>query len=131
MSLDYAMTIEGSKAIERLDNAKEIKDPTLQIMAIKKLADDMERSLKTYITPNDIIVMRNSNAPHEDDYHNYQRTVVYLEESRRKEIFYIRIGEESISMTRMEYDTLEADAFFKYWNYSNLIKKLKEISKYY
>lgn len=131
MSFDYAMTLEGSKAIERLNDALEINDPTLQAVAVKKLANDMEESLKTYITPNEIVTMRYSNTPHEDDYYNYQRTVVYLEESRRKETFYIRMGEESISMTRTEYDTLEADAFLKYWNYSNLLKKLKELSRMY
>lgn len=131
MSLDFAMTLDGGKAVERFEYAMKLQDPALQAVAIKKLATDMENNLKTLITTDDIVAMRNSNAPHSDDYYNYQRTVVYLEESRREEIFYIRLGEESISMTRLEYDRLEAQAFLKYWNYRDLMKKLKEISKMY
>lgn len=128
MSLNYAMTTYQSEASKRLGHIIELQDAAFQTTAIKKLAKDMEKNLEESITVTDIVAMRNSNAPHKDNYYNYQRTIVYLEESQREETFYIRLGEESISMTHLEYDRLEADTFLKYWNYRDLMKKLKELS---
>lgn len=129
MSMDFALTLDSRRAIDRLNLALELKDPTNQMIAIRKLASDMESNLKDLVKIEDIEAMRNSNERHEDDYYNYQRTTVYLKESEREEIFYIRLGEESISMTHLDYLRLEAQAFLKYRQYRDLMRKLKEASK--
>ena len=129
MSMNYALTLDSKKAIDRFNLALELKDPTNQMIAIRKLASDMESNLKDLVKIEDIEAMRNSNERHEDDYYNYQRTTVYLKESEREEIFYIRLGEESISMTHLDYLRLEAQAFLKYRQYRDLMRKLKEASK--
>lgn len=129
MSMDFALTLDSKRAIDRLNLALELKDPTNQMIAIRKLASDMESNLKDLVKIEDVEAMRNSNERHEDDYYNYQRTTVYLKESEREEIFYIRLGEESISKTHLDYLRLEAQAFLKYRQYRDLMRKLKEASK--
>lgn len=129
MSLDFALTLDSKKAIERFNSALELKDPTNQMIAIRKLASDMESNLKDLVKIEEVEAMRKSNERHEDDYYNYQRTTVYLKESEREEIFYIRLGEESISMTHLDYLRLESQVFLKYWQYRDLMRSLKEASK--
>lgn len=126
MSLDYTMTVNISKAGRKLDTILELA-PDLQLVALKKLVETMKKELDELIKIEDIVAMRNSNAPHKDDYYNYQRTKIYLKKSQREETFYIRLGEETISRTQVEYNNLESEAFLKYWQYRDMYIKLKNI----
>ena len=124
------MTVDHAKAAKKLNTITELA-PDLQPVALKKLVETMEKNLNSLVKIEDIVAMRDSNAPHEDDYYNYQRTKVYLKKSQREEVFYIRLGEESISRTQAEYNSLEASAFLKYWQYRDLYKELKRILHMY
>ena len=126
LSLNFAMTLDTQKAHERIDAILKV-DPTFQEIALRKLIDDMENNLSELITPAAITSMRKSNAPHQDDYYNYQRTVVFLKESQCEVIFYIKLGENSISMTGDEYIRREAEAIQRYQSYCELLKDLKDI----
>lgn len=130
MSLEFAMTADYAKATEKLKTITELA-PDLQPVALKKLVETMEKNLNSLVKIEDIVAMRDSNAPHEDDYYNYQRTKVYLKKSQREETFYIHLGENSISRTQVEYNNLEASAFLKYWQYRDLHKELKRILNMY
>lgn len=130
MSLEFTMISKSSKVGERIAAIQELS-PDLQPIALKKLIENMEKGLSELVKIEDIVAMRDSNEPHEDDYYNYQRTKVLLKPSGREETFYIRLGEESISRTQVEYNDLEASAFLKYWQYRDLLKKLKDILKMY
>lgn len=130
MSLEYAMTVDYAKAAKKLDTITELA-PDLQPVALKKLVETMEKNLDSLVKIEDIVAMRNSNAPHEDDYYNYQRTKVLLKPSGREETFYIRLGENSISKTQVEYNNLESSAFLKYWQYRDLYKELRRILNMY
>jgi len=130
MSLEFTMISKSSKVGERIAAIQELS-PDLQPIALKKLIENMEKGLSELVKIEDIIAMRDSNEPHEDDYYNYQRTKVLLKPSGREETFYIRLGEESISRTQVEYNNLEASALLKYWQYRDLLKKLKDILEMY
>ena len=130
MSLEFTMISKSSKVGERIAAIQGLS-PDLQPIALKKLIENMEKGLSKLVKIEDIVAMRDSNAPHEDDYYNYQRTKVLLKPSGREETFYIRLGEESISRTQVEYNNLEASAFLKYWQYRDLLKKLKDILEMY
>lgn len=130
MSLEFTMISKSSKVSERIAAIQELS-PDLQPIALKKLIENMEKGLSKLVKIEDVVAMRDSNEPHEDDYYNYQRTKVLLKPSGREETFYIRLGEESISKTQVEYNNLEASAFLKYWQYRDLLKKLKDILKMY
>lgn len=130
MSLEFAMKVDYAKAAEKLNIITELA-PDLQPVALKKLVETMEKNLNSLVKIEDIVAMRNSNAPHEDDYYNYQRTKVLLKPSGRVETFYIRLGENSISRTQVEYNNLESSAFLKYWQYRDLYKELKSILNMY
>lgn len=122
LSLNYVMTTNLIEADRRL-NAMQGLPPDLQAISLKKLAETMEQNLDEILKIEDIIAMRNA-AP--EGYHDYQRTVVYLQQSKREETFYIRLGEESAT-TRVEYNNMEAEAFLRYRQYYNLYKKIKDI----
>jgi hypothetical protein len=131
MSLNFALTLDCNNAAKRLNKILEIADPVNQLPGWLKLEKDIEENLSKMIKIEDIVAMRNSNTRHKDDYYNYQRTTVYLQKSQRKEIFFVKLGEDCVSMTQIEYNELEAETFLMYRNYRDLLKGIKEIIKTY
>lgn len=131
MSMRFALAIDGDRAVMRANEILEFKDPANQLVAWLDLEKGLEKSLGELVTIEDVITMRNSNTRHEDDYYNYQRTTIYLNESQREETLYVRLGEESVSMTQMEYNELEAETFLMYWNLKDFLKSVKKIINTY
>lgn len=110
ISLDFALTLDLMRWNEEV---KKIKNYTGEKRKrhTQALINNMDSTLRSYISIEEFIEMRDSNKPHKDRYYNYQRTIVYLETSGYTEEFYVRLGERSISMTRTEYDLKEERMF--------------------
>lgn len=108
-SVNFATTLDFADITDKIKRkslytGKELLDYT------KRVIEDFLEKTSDYISCEDIVYMRNMNKPHADDYYNYQRTVVFLHESNYREVFYVRLGENSISMTETEYDIEEGKA---------------------
>ena len=127
MSLNFAATLDMQDAAEKLNTITTLKDHTYIKIGLRQLVEKMEQTISGYITPLDIIKMRKSNTRHEDDYYNYQRTKVYLCNSQREEVIYVRLGEGAVSMNWGDYYRLESEAILKYNQYENRLKELKSL----
>ena len=121
MALNLVMSIELDKVCNQIGKLKDLQ-PANQRVVLAKMVSSMRKTLDETIGILDIVAMRDSNKPDEDDYYNYQRTRVYL-----SKIYYIRIGEEAISMTQHEYKVMEYEAFLKYWQYRDIMKDAQRL----
>lgn len=126
MSLNFLMSTELNKVCNKIGKLKDLQ-PANQRVVLAKMVSSMRKTLDETIGILDIVAMRDSNKPDKDDYYNYQRTRVYLSKSKREEIYYIRIGEEAISMTQHEYNVMEHEAFLKYWQYRDIMKDAQRL----
>ena len=126
MALNFVMSTELGKVCNQIGKLKDLQ-PANQRVVLAKMVSSMRKTLDETIGILDIVAMRDSNKPDKDDYYNYQRTRVYLSKSKHEEIYYIRIGEEAISMTQHEYKVMEYEAFLKYWQYRDIMKDAQRL----
>lgn len=126
MSLDFATTIDMSRLNTEIKKIKSLTGRE-RITFTENLIHKMDSTYNSYISIEDIIAMRETEAPHQDNYYNYQRTTVYLQKSGYREEFYIRLGETSISMSRTEYDLKEEVVAENLKVYKKTIDKFKNM----
>ena len=124
---EYTKTYENMRGVA-LGGARSDSKNT-RYAYLESVGRKMRKTYSEYYTPEQIIAMRSSNAPHEDDYHNYQRTTVFLHGGGGWEEIYVRIGENSVSMTRAEYDAMEKQVFDALLSLDKVITILETINR--
>lgn len=110
MSVNFRTTLEFAEFTEKMKKTSLYKGSEL-IDYTRLIIEEFMKKTGDIVSCEYIARMRDMNRPHADNYYNYQRIVVFLHESNYRETFYVRLGENSISMTGTEYDIEEGKAF--------------------
>lgn len=126
MSLDYMVASDISDAVQK---SKNIPTGDIEIFykQFETLLAEMEEEASTHAAAKlRIIEMESLNAPHDDDYYNYQRVKVRFN-SGVEEYFFTRVGENEVSKTLRAYNKKKSDVFKSIDLYIGFLEKLKAI----